>query len=42
MSVGHAKNSKSYKFLDLKSNGIMGSKDVEFLETSFLSDSSKL
>ena len=37
--VGYAENSKAYRLLDLDSNTIVESRDVEFLETSFLSGS---
>ena len=37
--VGYAENSKAYRLLDLDSNTIVESRDVEFLETSFLNNS---
>lgn len=37
--MGYAENSKSYRLLDSDSNTIIESRDVEFLETSFLKDS---
>ena len=37
--VGYAKNSKAYRLLDIDSNVIIESRDVEFLETSFLGNS---
>ena len=39
--IGYVENSKSYRLLDLESNVIIESRDVEFLETSFLSDFNK-
>lgn len=37
--VGYDKHSKAYRLLDLDSNVIVESRDVEFLETRFLKDS---
>ena len=37
--VGYAENSKAYRLLDLDSGVIIESRDVEFLETSFLNNS---
>ncbi|KAK2999658.1 hypothetical protein RJ639_023446 [Escallonia herrerae] len=37
--VGYAKNSKAYRLLDLESNVIVESRDVEFIEDKFKSDS---
>ena len=37
--VGYAENSKAYRLLDLNSNIIVESRDVEFLETNFLGNS---
>ncbi|GJR36360.1 retrovirus-related pol polyprotein from transposon TNT 1-94 [Tanacetum coccineum] len=37
--VGYAKDSKSYRCLDLDSNVIMESRDVDFFENKFLHDS---
>ncbi|KAK3006228.1 hypothetical protein RJ639_017187 [Escallonia herrerae] len=37
--VGYAKNSKAYRLLDLESNVIIESRDVEFIEDKFNSDS---
>jgi hypothetical protein len=37
--VGYAVNSKAYKLLDLSSNTIVESRDVEFIENKFISDS---
>ena len=37
--VGYAENSKAYRLLDKDSNVIIESRDVEFLETSFLGNS---
>jgi hypothetical protein len=37
--VGYAKNSKAYRLLDLDSNVIVESKDVEFIEDKFYNDS---
>ncbi|KAK3038536.1 hypothetical protein RJ639_029336 [Escallonia herrerae] len=37
--VGYAKNSKAYRLLDLESNVIIKSRDVEFIENKFNSDS---
>ena len=39
MFVGYAENSKAYRLLDLDSNVIVESRDVEFMETKFLRDS---
>jgi hypothetical protein len=33
--VGYAENSKAYKLLDLSSNVIVESRDVEFIENKF-------
>ena len=40
--VGYVENSIAYRLLDLDSNIIVESRDVEFLETSFLSDSNHI
>ena len=37
--MGYAENSKAYRLLDKDSNVIVESRDVEFLETSFLGNS---
>ncbi|KAK3038207.1 hypothetical protein RJ639_029647 [Escallonia herrerae] len=37
--VGYAENSKAYRLLDLESNVIVESRDVEFIEDKFKSDS---
>ena len=37
--VGYAVNSKAYRLLDLSSNTIIGSRDVEFIENKFINDS---
>ena len=37
--MGYAENSKAYRLLDIDSNVIIESRDVEFLETSFLENS---
>uniref|UniRef100_A0A2N9HGA4 Uncharacterized protein n=1 Tax=Fagus sylvatica TaxID=28930 RepID=A0A2N9HGA4_FAGSY len=37
--VGYAVNSKAYRLLDLSSNTIVESRDVEFIENKFISDS---
>ena len=37
--VGYAENSKAYRLLDLDSNVIIESRDVEFMERKFLGDS---
>ena len=37
--MGYAKNSKAYRLLDKDSKVIVESRDVEFLETSFLGNS---
>uniref|UniRef100_A0A2N9GWL4 Uncharacterized protein n=1 Tax=Fagus sylvatica TaxID=28930 RepID=A0A2N9GWL4_FAGSY len=37
--VGYAVNSKAYRLLDLSSNTIVESRDVEFIENKFLNDS---
>ena len=37
--VGYAENSKAYRLLDLDSNVIVESKDVEFIEDKFYNDS---
>ena len=37
--VGFAVNSKAYKLLDLSSNTIVESRDVEFIENKFINDS---
>ena len=37
--VGYAVNSKAYRLLDLSSNTIIESKDVEFIEIKFINDS---
>jgi hypothetical protein len=37
--VGYAVNSKAYRLLDLSSNTIVGSRDVEFIENKFINDS---
>ncbi len=39
MFVGYAVNSKAYKLLDLSSNTIVGSRDVEFIKNKFINDS---
>ena len=39
MFVGYAVNSKAYRFLDLSSNTIVESIDVEFIENKFINDS---
>ena len=39
MFVGYAVNSKAYRLLDLSSNTIVESRDVEFIENKFISDS---
>ena len=36
--VEYAENSKAYKLLDLDSNIIVESKDVEFFETKFINE----
>ncbi len=36
--MGYAENSKAYRLLDLDSNVIIKSRDVEFLELNFLGD----
>ena len=41
MFIEYAKNSKSYRLLDLESNVIIQSRDIKFLDTSFLGDFSK-
>jgi hypothetical protein len=37
--VGYAVNSKAYRLLDLSSNTIVESRDVEFIENKFINDS---
>jgi hypothetical protein len=37
--VGYAENSKAYRLLDLSSNVIVESRDVEFIENKFNYDS---
>ena len=37
--VGYAKNSKAYRLLDLSSNTVVESRDVEFIEDKFSKDS---
>ena len=37
--VGYAENSKAYRLLDLSSNIIVESRDVEFIEDKFSKDS---
>jgi hypothetical protein len=37
--VGYVVNSKAYKLLDLSSNTIVESRDVEFIENKFINDS---
>jgi hypothetical protein len=37
--VGYAVNSKAYRLLDLSSNTIVESRDVEFIENKLISDS---
>ena len=37
--VGYAKNSKAYRLLDLSSNTVVESRDVEFIEVKFSKDS---
>ena len=37
--TGHVENSKSYKLLDLSSNTVVESRDVEFVEKKFNKDS---
>ena len=39
MFVGYAVNSKVYRLLDLSSNTIVESRDVEFFENKFINDS---
>jgi hypothetical protein len=39
MFVGYAENSKAYRLLDLSSNVIVESRDVEFIENKFNYDS---
>ena len=39
MFVGYAVNSKAYRLLDLSSNTIVESRDVEFIENKFINDS---
>ena len=36
--MGYAKNSKAYRILDLESNVIMESRDVEFIENKFINN----
>ena len=36
--VGYAKNSKAYRLLDLSSNTMVESRDVEFIEDKFNED----
>ena len=36
--VGYAKNSKTYRLLDLSSNTLVESRDVEFIENKFSKD----
>ena len=38
MFVGYAENSKAYRLLDLSSNTMVGSKDVEYIENKFSKD----
>ena len=40
--VGYAENSKAYRLLDLSSNVIVESRDVEFIENKFNSDSNSV
>ena len=40
--VGYAKNSKAYRILDLSSNVIVESRDVDFIENKFQSDSQNI
>ena len=37
--VGYAENSKAYRLLDLSSNTVVESRDVEFIENKFSKDS---
>ena len=37
--TGHVENSKAYKLLDLSSNTVVESRDVEFVEKKFNKDS---
>jgi hypothetical protein len=37
--VSYAINSKAYRLLDLSSNTIVESRDVEFIENKFINDS---
>ena len=39
MFVGYAENSKAYRWLDLSSNIVVESRDVEFIEDKFSKDS---
>ena len=36
--VGYAENSKAYRLLDLSSNTVVESRDVEFIENKFSKD----
>ena len=38
MFVGYAENSKAYRLLDLSSNTVVESRDVEFIEDKFSKD----
>lgn len=40
--MGNAKNPKAYKLLDLDSNDIVESRDVEFLEIKFIKESNEV
>ena len=37
--VGYAENSKAYRLLDLNSNTVVESRDIEFIEDKFSKDS---
>ena len=36
--IGYAKNSKAYRLLDLSSNTVVESRDIEFIEDKFNKD----